>query len=340
MVALAATVLVWGWLPAASSTASAATTRLSVTTSSSTATAGTPFPVTVTALDENGDTDPTYMGTIHFATSDESPYVVLPGDSQLTNGQGTFEITLVHAGTWPTITVSDAAASMSTTLNLTVNSAAADHYAFALRSGPTASYGFSFIVVVQDRYANQARPYAGTVHFTTSDTSPGVVLPPDSTICCGQRYFSAVLNKAGPQTVTATDTATSSITGTMTVQIRPGPTASIRLDVPPTAVMGAPFDLTLTLLDRVGNVATGVVVPYKGTIHFTSTDVLATLPPDYTFTQSYSGDSGTRTLSGVVLLTPGNQTVTATDTVNASITGTSPSIQVLLPLVGVGLTRP
>jgi hypothetical protein len=340
MVALAATVLVWGLLPGASSTASAATTSLSLTTSTSTATAGTPFPVTVTALDENGATDPTYTGTVHFATNDESPEVVLPKDSQLTNGQGTFEITLINAGSWPTITVSDAAASMSTTLKLTVNSAEADHLVLVLRTGPMASYGFSFIVVVQDRYANQANPYAGTVHFTTSDTSPGVVLPPDSTICCGQRYFSAALNKAGPQTVTATDTATSSITGTMTVNVRPGPTASIRLDVPATAVMGAPFDLTLTLLDRVGNVATGVAVPYTGTIHFTSSDSLATLPTDYTFQQSYyTADSGIRTFTAT-LMTPGDQTVTATDTVNASITGTSPSIQVLLPLVGVGLPRP
>ena len=42
------------------------------------------------------------------------------------------------------------------------------------------------------------------------------------------------------------------------------------------------------------------------------------------------------------LVTPGDQTITATDTdtANASITGTTPTIQVLLPSAGVGLPRP
>src|SRR5437773_1216490 len=305
--------------------ADAATAKLVMTASTTTPTAGEPFSLTVRAVDAIGNVDPTYTGTVHFATNDSSPDAVMPPDSQLTNGEGTFSATLIHAGSWLTITASDAAASLSTTLTFTVNGAAADHFALVLRTGPTAGYPFSFFLIVVDRYGNQTRSYAGTVHFTTSDTSPGVALPPDSTMCCSQVFMSATLDQAGLQTVTATDTATPSITGTLHVGIRPGPTASFRLDTPATATAGVPFDITFTLLDRFGNVATGATVPYTHTIHFTSSDLFATLPPDYTFQQSYSGDTGTRIFS-TTLMTPGDQTITATDTANASITGTSPPI--------------
>src|SRR5262249_25049254 len=72
------------------------------------------------------------------------------------------------------------------------------------------------------------------------------------------------------------------------------------------------------------NVATG----YRGTVHFTRTDVGsgAAVPADYTFT---AADNGVHTFSnGVTLVTAGSQTVTATDTVTRSITGTSSAINV------------
>jgi hypothetical protein len=59
-------------------------------------------------------------------------------------------------------------------------------------------------------------------------------------------------------------------------------------------------------------VATG----YSGTVHFTSSDGAANLPANYTFT---GADAGTHTFT-VTLRTAGGQTVTATDTVNATIT--------------------
>jgi hypothetical protein len=330
--------VVFGLAPTGS--ANAATQSLVVTASPASPTAGTPFSITVRAVDASGQTDPTYTGTVHFATGDTSPDVVMPADSQLTDGEGTFSATLIRAGPYPSVTVSDASNLLSTTLHLTVMPAAPERFALGLRTGATASYGFSFVMSVLDRYDNIVGSYDGTVHFTTSDTSPGVKLPPDSRLPNGKWMFGATLDNAGPQTVTATDTMTSSITGTLYVTIRPGPAAGIRLDVPATATMGQSFDVTLTLLDRVGNVATGASVPYTGTIYFASSDQLATLPADYTFQQSYyAADSGIRTFTAT-LMTPGDQTITATDTANASITGTSPSISVVLPLLGVGTARP
>ena len=68
-----------------------------------------------------------------------------------------------------------------------------------------------------------------------------------------------------------------------------------------------------------GNVLTG----YTGTIHFSTSDAGAgsTLPPDYTFLPS---DGGVHVFTGgVTLVTPGSQIVTATDTLNAAITGSA-----------------
>ena len=58
---------------------------------------------------------------------------------------------------------------------------------------------------------------------------------------------------------------------------------------------------------------------YLGTIHLTSTDAHAVLPADYTFIAS---DKGVHAFSGgLTLKTSGSRSVTATDTVTASITG-------------------
>lgn len=72
---------------------------------------------------------------------------------------------------------------------------------------------------------------------------------------------------------------------------------------------------TVTVYDANYNLATG----YTGTIHFTATDGAATLPIDYTFT---GADAGVHTFAGgFTLRTPGNQVVTATDTLAPTVTG-------------------
>ena len=74
----------------------------------------------------------------------------------------------------------------------------------------------------------------------------------------------------------------------------------------------------------------GVDTAYVGTVHFTSSDSSAGLPADYTFTGSGSGlDNGIHTFI-VTFNTPGTQTVTATDTVDNTITPGSMSTTVAL----------
>ena len=72
----------------------------------------------------------------------------------------------------------------------------------------------SFTVTAKDTSGRTVTAYTGTVHFTTTD--PGAVVPPDYTFVradAGTKTFTATFETIGVQTLTATDTASSSITG-------------------------------------------------------------------------------------------------------------------------------
>ena len=61
-------------------------------------------PLTVTCLDQHGNTFTGYSGTVHFTSTD--PGIVAPADSTLTNGTGSFFAAFKQAGI-QTITVTD-----------------------------------------------------------------------------------------------------------------------------------------------------------------------------------------------------------------------------------------
>ena len=284
--------------------------------------AGTPFQFTVTAKDSFGNTDTSYAGTVHFTSSDSASGVSLPADGSLTNGQQTFSATLVTLGSQ---TITATGATITGTLSVTVSPGNASKLVLATSGTPTAGTAFQFTVTAQDPFGNTATSYTGTVHFTSSDTSSGVVLPADSTLTNGQRTFSATLIRAGAQTITATDKVTSSITGNLNVSVRPGAAAVVIVAAPATVVAGQSFNFTVTLKDGFGNAATG----YTGTMHFTTNDIspLVVLPADYAFN---GGDAGAHTFSAT-LWTPPSRPITATDTVNASLTGTAAVGVTLVP---------
>lgn len=85
-----------------------------------------------------------------------------------------------------------------------------------------------------------------------------------------------------------------------------------------TPVSGAgpslPFNASVTLQS---SVAPFTLTGYRGTVHFTSSDPQAILPPDYTY---LVGDAGTHTFS-FTLQTLGDQTITVTDTRSSGFTG-------------------
>jgi hypothetical protein len=79
------------------------------------------------------------------------------------------------------------------------------------------------------------------------------------------------------------------------------PAVQYQLIAPPQVRPGQPFSLSVIALDEDRHVAS----TYTGTIHFTSTDLSASLPGDYTFAPD---DGGTQVFSAT-LQTPGSQII-------------------------------
>jgi predicted RNA methylase len=201
----------------------------------------------------------------------------------------------------------------------------ATHFSVNAPATAIAGTGINITVTALDASNNTVTSYSGTMHFTSTDGQ--AALPADSTLTNGTGIFSATLETVGNKTITATDTVKASITGTSN-SISVGTTAAathFSVVAPNAATAGTALSITVTALDASNNTVTS----YSGTVHFTSTDGQAALPADSTLT------NGTGTFS-VTLNTLGSLTITATDTVAASITGTSNSIQVSAP--GQGFT--
>ncbi len=176
--------------------------------------------------------------------------------------------------------------------------------------------------------------YTGTIHFTSTD--PHALLPANYTFTAadaGVHTFSATLETAGTQSVTATDTTNPSTTGTEpNITVAAAAASSLTLTgFPNPDTAGTAANFTVTAYDPYGNVATG----YTGTVHFTSTDPQASLPANYTFT---AADAGKHTFSAT-LKTAGTQSITATDTASASITGTTSATVVSSPSASAALLK-
>jgi hypothetical protein len=98
------------------------------------------------------------------------------------------------------------------------------------------------------------------------------------------------------------------------VQANSGPAVSIRLASDGSSVAGKPLSFTAAAFTAGGNPA----ATFSDTVHFTSSDAQAVLPPDYTFVPA---DLGAHIFSAA-LKTSGSQTVTVTDTENVSVVAT------------------
>src|SRR5205814_97395 len=143
---------------------------------------------------------------------------------------------------------------------------------------------------------------------------------------------SATTNGSGVATFSVTATATqtdtysatigaTSVTQTAQVIFTPGPATHFTVTGPASATAGVSFNtLVVTALDANNNTATG----YTGTVTFSGGGSGPTFPSNYSF---LAGDNGTHTFTAT-LTQAGNRTITATDTVSATITGTSGTIAV------------
>ncbi len=201
----------------------AATSQFVVAGFPSPVTAGTAGSFTVTAEDAYGNTTPAYTGTVKFTSSDGQ--AVLPANAKLTNGTGSFKATLKTAGS-QSITATDTVSGGITgsQSGITVNPAAATTLSISAPTSVTSGTPFTITVTALDPYNNVATGYRGTVHFTSSDSQAS--LPNDYPFTAtdnGAHTFTngVTLKKKGTQTITATDKATKSITGSVSISVAP-----------------------------------------------------------------------------------------------------------------------
>jgi hypothetical protein len=274
------------------------------------------FNVTVTALDTANNVAKSYAGTVHFSSTDGQ--AMLPADSTLMDGAGTFSVTLRSAGSQSvSATDTDTALIKGTSSPIEINPGPASHLAISAPTTAPLEVAFNFKVTALDVANNVALSYTGTVHFSSTDGQ--ATLPPNSTLSNGVGVFPATLQTLGTQTITATDTVTASITGTSpSITVGPPPPAiHFSVSAPMAAESGSAFHITVAALSIAGE----TVSNYSGTVHFSSTDAQALLPGDSTLTNGIGSFTAT-------LKSAGSQTISATDTVTPSFTGTSSPVNV------------
>jgi hypothetical protein len=287
-------------------------TQFSVTPASM-PTAGTPFNFTVTALGASGQTATSYAGTVHFTSTD--PQAVLPAASMLSNVTGTFTATLKTAGP-QTITATDANSLSGSSFMVSVSPGATTHFSVSGPTSASAGLQFFFTVTAFDASNNIATNYTGMVHFSSGDGQ--AVLPLDSTLTNGTGTFPATLKMVTNTTLTAADNTTTSISsGPIMINVVSNAPTHFAIVTPGSVTTRRPFSVAVTAQDAINNVSAG----YSGTVQFKSTDSQAHLPANSPLTSG----------RGNFLATFENavpQTITATDTVQPSLTGASSSITV------------
>jgi hypothetical protein len=299
---------------------------LSISSPPASVTAGVPISLTVTAHTASGAVNTGYIGTITFTSTDPhavlpAPYTFKPGDA----GVHTFSITF-DSSTAQAIDVTDATDGMvALDWGISVAPAAAKSLAVVGYASPSiAGVGNWFNVFALDGYGNIATNYTGTVALSSSAAEysnwPAYTFQPSDQ---GGHTFLGSINSAGTQTLIATDTAKSSITGSETgILVSPG--APVKLAItgfPSSVVAGVTKTFTVSALDAFGNVTTN----YLDTVLLLSTDTSATMPAPYTFT---TADAGKHTFS-VTLFGAGSISLIALDMTNGTFLTEQTGIQVV-----------
>jgi hypothetical protein len=275
-------------------------------------TAGTPATTNVVAKDAFGNVVVSYRGTVALTSTD--PQAVLPPSYpfvQADAGQHALAVTLKTAGPW-SVTAADAAG-VSGSAAFTVTPAAGASCGLGVIGKAGAQVAVR--VRVSDAFANLATGYTGTITFSSTDTQ--ATLPPPATYTAatdhGSRDFTAVLPTPGDQSIRATDTR-SSFSCQANVSIVTAQFFAVTF-TGTEAWAGTPRPATVQAQDANGS----PLINYAGTIAFSSSDPLASLPASVTLL----GTEGGRATVNVTFKTIGLQTFTAKETVNATRTGTA-----------------
>ena len=147
---------------------------------------------------------------------------------------------------------------------------AATHFAVSAPPSAVPGAAFSITVTALDSSNNTVTAYAGTVHFSSTDSA--AVLPANATLTNGTGVFMVTLNTPGTETITATDSA-SAITGSSAgITVSSPYDAAIQVQFASTQLTypGA-TNVTVCITPATNVAATGTVQIYDGS------NLLATL---------------------------------------------------------------
>jgi hypothetical protein len=132
----------------------------------------------------------------------------------------------------------------------------------------------------------------------------------------GAHTFTAILKKAGTQSITVQDTSVPSLANAQSgIVVTPAAVSHFAMSAPASVSQGVGFSITVSAEDPFGNIVTG----YRGKVHFSTTAINFGLSSDFTYSNN---DNGVHIFS-VTLNTFGLQTIQVTDTTDSSIFGTT-----------------
>jgi len=221
------------------------------------ATAGASFGEKVAAVDQYGNTTPSYAGaqTLTWSGPSHSPNNTAPRFPQsatnFTSGVATSFITLYDAES-TSLTVGDGTFT-GTSAPLTVNPASAKVFSLSSIGSATAGSTFTEPITALDAYGNTATSYNGTPTISGPHNSPNGSPPSYTGVTFGGGTTSAQITLVDAETVplTVSDGAISGSTTAFTVG--PAATASLSLGNPVGATAGAAFNESVTAVDTYGN---------------------------------------------------------------------------------------
>jgi hypothetical protein len=154
----------------------------------------------------------------------------------------------------------------------------------ALRSA-TALRPFTVLVRALNAAGDIELGYARTATFKSNVA--GETFSATLQFTAGEATASVTLQKAGPQTLSVTDTTLPSLTGAAAVQVASGPATHLGIrGIPDLIVTNQAVSLSVVALDSAENVDT----LYTGAIHVVIDDPQTTAPPDEAFAMTDAGN--------------------------------------------------
>ena len=212
-----------------------------------------------------------------FTSSDSQ--VDLPADYTFTSAIGgdigthTFSAALKTAGS-QSITATDTPAGTvtGTQSGITVNPAAASTLSVSGFPSPvTAGVPESFTVTALDPYGNVATGYDGTLSFSSSDNQ--ATFPTASTLTAGTGSFTATLETAGTQSISASDGSLTGSQSGITVNARADTTTALS-----SAAKSTVYGQSVTFTATVNATSAGIGTPTGSVTFYDDATTLGSAP--------------------------------------------------------------